>query len=190
MMTPPFGYRAPESRDPQSPYFRGRYYPPDAPEFFTQQTRVPERFRYLYLDPRFRLPLFQVAFHDAVITTHHWSVGTLKFTDQLSIRTLLEALYTVPPLYHMTVAEFTKHRRWMQEHYRFFSPLHRELVLEPMTDFTWLTPDRLVQRTMFGDGSSIIANFGTQPYQHGDHAIAATSVLAIRSDGAITRYRP
>ena len=31
-------------------------------------------------------------------------------------------------------------REQIKAHYNFFSPLHRELTLKPMTDFTWLTP--------------------------------------------------
>jgi hypothetical protein len=51
------------------------------------------------------------------------------------------------------------------KHYRFFSPLHRQTGLLPLEEFTWLTPDRLVQRTTFGGKVEMIANFGAEPHQ-------------------------
>ena len=35
-----------------------------------------------------------------------------------------------------------------------------------MTGFEWLSDDRLVQRTEFGDIIEIFANFGTDPFKH------------------------
>ena len=72
---------------------------------------------------------------------------------------LLELLYNVAPLYHLNLAELKKHGDRIKRHYDFFSPLHRELALEAMTDFEWLTPDRMVQRTTFADGTTIVAIF-------------------------------
>ncbi|MFC1605221.1 glycoside hydrolase, partial [Planctomycetota bacterium] len=37
-----------------------------------------ERYQYLYYDPQFRLPLYEVVFHDSVVTTHQWANGSLK----------------------------------------------------------------------------------------------------------------
>jgi hypothetical protein len=105
-------------------------------------------------------------FHDSVIATHHWSAGSLKFRDQTATTELLELLYGVPPLYHLNLDEFEKQRARIVSHYRFFSPLHREVALLPMTDFSWLTPDRLVQRTVFGDRVEVVANFATQAFPY------------------------
>jgi hypothetical protein len=65
----------------------------------------------------------------------------------------------------------------MEAHYAFFSPLHRELGLLPLTEFAWLTPDRLVQRTVFGDRVGVVANFGEAGRPYRDTAIRGRRVL-------------
>lgn len=97
---------------------------------------------------------------------------------------LLELLYNVPPMYHLNRAEFKKHRERITSHYAFFSPLHRELALLPMSDFAWLTADREVQRTVFGGKVEMIANFGEKSYEHGSTNVPPRSIMSRRLDGA------
>jgi hypothetical protein len=66
----------------------------------------------------------------------------------------------------------------MKKHFAFFSPLHRELGFSQMTDFAWLTPDHLVQRTVFGDKAEMVANFGERPFIYKGVSIPARSTLA------------
>ena len=144
-----------------------------------------------HFDPRFRLPLYDAVFHDSVIATHQWGTHSLKFTGQVVTNTLLEMLYQVPPLYHMNLREFPKHRDRMVAHHGFFSPLHRETALMPLTDFQWLTEDRLVQRTVFGDRIALVANFSDAEFRHGGTALPPRSVLAERLDtGAVSIFTP
>ena len=117
-------------------------------------------------------------FHDSVVTTNHWLSGSLKFENAIETLALLELLYNVPPLYHLNMAEFTKHKAWIQRHYAFFSPLHRQIGRQVMTGFKWLSDNRQVQRTAFGDAVEIFANFGTEPFEHEDVMIPGKSVVA------------
>ena len=76
----------PDLRDRASPWFRGAYWPPEAPALFFEPVPLkPELARFI-LDPAFRLPLFEVALHDSVVTTHHWGNGSLKFAGEQATR--------------------------------------------------------------------------------------------------------
>lgn len=178
MMTPVFGWGDPDLRkDKKSEYYLGGYWPPDGPAVFVKQVPLKEEYYHFYFDPRFRLPLYQTVFHDSVIATHQWGYASLKFVDQVDTVELLELLYNVPPLYHMNLKEFKKHKDRMKAHHDFFSPLHRELGLMPMTDFAWLTPDRMLQRTVFGDVVVIVANFGEEDSDYQGTLIPKRSIL-------------
>ncbi len=191
-MTPVFGWMDPDLRkNRESEYFLGRAWPPDAPAINVKQVPLKPRFRKYYYDPRFRLPLYQTVFHDSLVATHHWGSASLKFVDQTDTVALLELLYNVPPLYHMNLEEFDKHKARMKAHYEFFSPLHRELALLPMTDFAWLTPDRMVQRTVFGERVEMVANFGRESFSYEGAAVPARSILARWLETGETRtYTP
>ncbi len=190
MLTPVIGWGDPDLKDRSSPYYKGAYYPPDAPATFVKQVPLKPSYQKFFYDPRYRLPLYQAVFHDAVVTTHHWGNASLKFKDQVATVALLEQLYNVPPLYHLNHAEWKKHRTHILSHYAFFSPLHRELATQAMTDFHWLTDDRLVQQTTFADGTRIIANFREEPVVVSGIELPARSVVAIRPDNTMSVYTP
>ncbi len=178
IMTPVIGWGDPDLTTRSSPYYLGGYYPPEHPAVFFKQVPMKEEYRHIYADPRSRLPLYQTVFHDSIVTTHQWGYGSLKFTDEDHARELLELLYNVPPLYHLTLAEWARRDKSIKAHYEFFSPLHRKAALVPMTDFSWLTADHRVQRTVFENTLEMTANFGHDPFTDGTLHIPAQSILA------------
>ena len=178
MLGPVFGWGDPDLIDKDSDFYLGQYYPPDGPKVFVKQVPMKEQYQYLYYDPRFRLPLYEVVFHDSVVTTHQWANGSLKYSNVLDTVALTELLYMVPPLYHMNLDEFHKHHEVMKRHYEFFSPLHRKVGFAQMTDFNLLSADRLLQRAVFDDRMQIIANFSQESRRYEEFEIPARSVLA------------
>jgi hypothetical protein len=192
MMTPVFGWGDPElQKDQTSQYYLGGWSSHDGPSILLKRVPLKPRYRTFHYDPRFRLPLYQTVFHDSVVATHHWHHSSLKFTDQVETVELLELLYNVPPLYHLNSAELARHGNRIAEHNTFFSPLHRELGLLPLTDFAWLTTDRMVQRTVLGDKVEMVANFTDKPFEDSGPAVPGRSVLARwLGTGATSVYTP
>jgi hypothetical protein len=178
MLTPVIGWGDPDLKNKESEYYVGGYYPPDGPRVFLESVPLKPEYEYLHYDPRFRLPLNEIVFHDCFVSTHHWGSGSLKFSNVAETVALLELLYQCPPLYHLNLDEFERRRDRIKKHYDFFSPIHREVGFAPMTDFAWLTPDRLVQRAVFGQRIELIVNFGTREFDHSQFSVPAQSALA------------
>ena len=178
MTVPVIGWGDPDMKSKTSPYYVGGYWPPEGPAIHIKQVPLKPNYLYHYYDPRFRLPLYEIVFHDSVIATHHWGSGSLKFENAIETLALLELLYNVPPLYHLNIEEFSKHKVWIKKHYAFFSPLHRQIGGQAMTDFEWLSDDRQVQRTEFGDTVEIFVNFGTDTFRYKGVIIPGRSVVA------------
>lgn len=178
MTVPVIGWGDPDMKSKTSPYYIGGYWPPEGPAIHIKQVPLKPNYLYHYYDPRFRLPLYQIVFHDSVITTHHWGSGSLKFENAIETLALLELLYNVPPLYHLNIAEFEKHKAWIKRYYAFFSPLHKQIGGQAMTDFEWLSHDRQVQRIEFGNMVEMYANFGTEPFRYKGVIVMGRSVVA------------
>ncbi len=191
MMTPVIGWGDPDLKDRKSPHFLGGYYPPDGPAVFVKPVPLKPAYRKFFFDPRYRLPLYGAVFHDSVVATHQWGFGSLKFADQQTTVALLECLYQVPPLYHLNEREFAAHGKRIAAHYAFLSPLLRETALLPMTDFGWVTGDRLVQRAVYGGRVEVVANFGDRSFDAPGVAVPPASVAARSTPaGPWTVYTP
>jgi len=187
MLTPVVGWGDPDMKNRDSEYYIGGYYPPDGPKNFVQPVKLKEAYVYHHYNPRFRLPLNEIVFHDSFVSTHHWGSSSLKFTNVRETVALTEMLYQCPPLYHLNLDEFNTHRDRIVRHNAFFSPIHREFGFAPMTDFIWLTSDRLVQRTVFDGRLALIANFGTKVFKKDGISVPARSVRARWLAGKKTR---
>ena len=177
MQTPVIGWGDPEmTKDQQSPYFVGNWYPTEQPAVFFKSVPLKEPFRTVYFEPTMRLPLYQAVFHGSVITTHHWLFDSLKLSNVRGDNELTQLLYNVPPLYHLSAATLKARLPIIQRQDRFFRPLHQRLATQAMTDFRWLSADKQVQQTTFADGTRLVANFSAEEKQ--GYAGRSITVLA------------
>lgn len=166
-------------RNKQSPYYLGAWWPENEPAIFFTPGKLKDIYLTTEFDPRWRLPLYQAVFHDAVITTHHWTLDNLKFPAVTTTRELLSQLYNTPPLYNLSRNTVQKRLPAMIKSDSIFRPLHQQLWNKALTGFRWLDSDGLLQQTQFSDGSVITVNFA-------DHAIAGYpphSLSAIPAEG-------
>lgn len=189
MQTPVIGWGDPDlSKNKQSPYYLGDWYPPEQPSVFFKQVPIKEPYRTVHFDPATRLPLYQAVFHGSVITTHHWLFDNVKLSNVRAENELTQLLYNVPPLYHLS-ADTLKHRLPLIERQNaFFQPLHQRLGTQSLTEFRWLTPDRQVQQTTFTDGTRLVANFDRQVREVVGKRFAGQSITAFEADGQVTEY--
>ncbi len=178
--TPGFGWGDPDLRkNKESPFFLGAWYPPDAPTVFFKAVPMKEPYRALYFDPRTRLPLYQAVFHDAVIVTNQWAFDQLKLADVAAERALMQQLYNVPPLFHLSAGTLADRLPAILRHDAFFRPLHQRLAHQAMVGFEWLSEDHLVQRTRFADGTRLVASFADTPRSIDGLVLPSRSVTAI-----------
>ncbi|EJL83515.1 Protein of unknown function (DUF3111) [Herbaspirillum sp. CF444] len=190
MQTSGFGWRDADMRkDRQSPYYLGAWFPQDEPAFFFKTSSIKPQYQTLYFDPTTRLPLFQAAFHDSIVTTYHWTVDSLKFKETRVTTELLQQLYNVPPLLNISLGTADRRIAYLQSIDAFFRPLHERLFDQKLTGFRWLDTDGRLQETRFADGTRILANFGKLPMWSGGLEITALSVVAILPDGKTIRFQ-
>ncbi|MEM8930615.1 MAG: glycoside hydrolase [Acidobacteriota bacterium] len=178
--TPYIGHLSKAFRDRDGRHFVGRHWPPEAPDRYFRPVPLPAELESPFFDPTMRIPLYQAALGDEVVTTHHWEFGSFKLAGLDVRRQLLEMLYMVPPVIHLNRANWPMERERIVRHLAFWAPLHRLLAPAPLTRFDVLTADRSVQRTTFetADGKvTITVNFSDRD-QRGVPAYSA------RAEGA------
>lgn len=164
-----------------SPYYLGAWWPNAQPAAFFAPAKVKQPYLTVVFDPRYRLPLYQAVFHDAVISSHHWSYDNLKFTDVKTTRGLLSQLYNTPPLFNLSRSTLRTRLPEIVKADAAFRPLHQALWDKALTDFRWLDQAGWVQQTTFSDGSVLTANFADQPFG----TMAGHSLRAQLADGRI-----
>ncbi|MEU9498371.1 glycoside hydrolase [Streptomyces sp. NPDC048196] len=140
----------------------GNYYPENAPKAFFKPVRLPAEVAKAMYDPKYRVPLYETALHGSLVNAERWELSYEKLPAQKTTRALLAMLYNTPLNYVLDGRSLTEHGSELAALQRYFAPLHRAAGTERMTSFRWLTGDRTVQRTVFGNGTlTVTANFGS-----------------------------
>lgn len=159
------------------------------PEHFAKVVPLKEKFYDLFLNPKYQIPLYKLVYNDSVITSYHWDWSTFKIQDRVEERMLREILFNVPPLFHLDETEWASQHGAITDHVKVWSAFSSKATALEMTGFSVLTEDCMVQQTEYGEGLSVVANFGKSPYSHEGQEISPLSLL-IYSDGKAVAYTP
>lgn len=168
METVGFGWRDPDmTRNRQSPYYLGAWYPDHKPAYFFKSAEVKEPYKEIFFSPQFKVPLYQTVFHDEIINSHHWHSDSLKFSDVQNVRDIISMLYVTPAMVHLSrdeaISADSPRIKALQHYQTLYQPLHEALWNHQLVAFKWLSDDGLVQKSTFSDGSKIVGNLSGQP---------------------------
>ena len=165
-------------KNKKSPFYLGRYWTPDMPEVFFKSVPMKKKYIEQYIDPRYRLPLYEVVFHDSVLATAHWGYSSLKFHNVEKMVYLTEMLYQVAPLYHLNLDNAHQLLKKIKPRFESFLETHSYSYQFPLQSFEFLTSDRLVQKATYGE-LTIVVNFSKQNFQYQNKRLPAMSGFAI-----------
>jgi hypothetical protein len=137
------------------------------------------------LGEAYRLPLWELVYHDCVVSYWYWGDYNNKLPSLWEKRDLFNMLYGTPPMFMFDRKLWNENRDRFARSYRNICPLVREVGYSEMVDHRFLTADHAVQQTVFADGTTVTVNFGDTPYQpaNGDPPIAPLS--AVRAKDAV-----
>lgn len=140
---------------------------------------VENTYRY-QLNPRVRIPLWELVYHDCHVAFWYWGDTQSTFPSLWAKRNLFNALYATPALYMiMYPDQWEKYKNRVVETEKQLAPVLDAADWQEMTDHEFVTPDRLVQTTRFADGTRIVVNFSEREQLYKDTKIAPTNFVVI-----------
>ena len=120
------------------------------------------------LDPRIRLPLWELVYHDCCAAHWNWYDYSNWPLFLWRRRDLFNALYGTAGMFVFDGRLWKKEKARFAASYAAWAPIARKTGFSRMTDFRVLSPDRLVQQTAFADGTTVTVNFGEKPFDLSD----------------------
>ena len=129
---------------------------------------VPEPLAKYQVGAAYRLPLWELVYHDCVVAQWYWGDYNNKLPKVWRKRDLFNALYGTPPMYLFDAKQWNEKKAQFAASYQVTTPVARATGYSEMTDHRILTPDRSVQQTAFANGVTVTANFGDQAYRMAD----------------------
>ena len=168
-----------EINDPESPYYYGDWHNNERPSIMVTNCPASPTYHRYCLNEALRVPLFQLVYHDAVISTWRWEDGNSRNPEIWWKKDLYNMLYGTQPYWSLDRALWEKHRDTYVASSATLLPWLRSIGYDRMTDHRFLTPDGKVQQSFFSSGKSIIVNFSDNDCKFEDRSIGARSFLII-----------
>ena len=159
----------------------GPYRVPDAGRDMARiWTNAPEAVVKFQLGHAYRLPLWELVYHECVVAQWYWGDYNNKLPMLWDKRDLFNALYATPPMFMFNRALWQENQPRFVQSYRAVCPLVRRVGYSEMTDHRFLTPDRSVQQTAFANGASVTVNFGATAFTLPDGTAVEPMGLRVR----------
>ncbi len=116
------------------------------------------------LSPRYRAPLWQLVYHGCVQSYFYWGDSTGSMPDYIAQRDDLCRLYGEAPLYSFRCADWPRLKEDITASYQRTVPHATRVGWDSMESFEYLDASRLIQRTLFSGGVSVVANFSDDDF--------------------------
>ena len=143
----------------------GNYRVPDSGRNIPQiWTNVPPRVAKFQVGAAYRLPLWELVYHDCLCAHWYWGDYNNKLPSLWDKRDLFNVLYGTMGMYIFNAKQWEADKDRFVRSYRVTSPVARKTGYSEMLDHRILSADRLVQRTTFADGTVVTVNFGDTPF--------------------------
>jgi hypothetical protein len=147
----------------------GPYRVPDAGrDMMRTWDDIPEQVSRFQTGHTYRLPLWELVYHDCVIAQWYWGDYNNKLPKLWDRRDLWNALYGTPPMFMFNRKTWKANQERFVKSYRAATPVARATAYSEMLSHEWLTPDHSVQRTAFANNVVVTVNFGDSAYRCAD----------------------
>ncbi|MCX6951844.1 MAG: DUF5696 domain-containing protein [Verrucomicrobia bacterium] len=128
-------------------------------------TEVPERVAKFQLGQAYRLPLWELVFHDCTVSYWYWGDYNNKLPALWDKRDLFNVLYGVPPMFMFDRKYWNANKARFVQSYQNTCPVVHDVATAEMTDHRFLTANRDVQETTYANGISVTVNFGATSHR-------------------------
>lgn len=113
-----------------------------------------------------RVPLYELVYHDAVVTSWRWEDGNHHTPEIWWKKDLFNILYGTAPLWSVDRERWDEYKFTFIDSYKKVCPVLQKTGYDEMVSHRFLTTDHKVQETVFSSGIRVIVNFGESEFLH------------------------
>lgn len=138
-----------------------------------QKFDLDEEYMHVELGENVRAPLWDLVFHDSVVSTWRWNFTPDRYSDPKwwNKHDLFYIIGGDMPIFAVNRQHLDTYGDRIAQTYRDVSEWNAKIGWDELVDHKDLTPDRSVQESRFSSGWAVIVNFSeTKPYALSDGA--------------------
>ena len=166
MMTLQWPWWGSEIDDKESPYYYGDWKNHERPSIMLTTTKAGPTYYRWCLNEAIRVPLYELVYHDAVVSSWRWEDGNPRYPELWWKKDLFNMLYGSAPLWILDRTLWETYRDQYVDSYGTVCSWLSQIATDELTDHRFLTEDGKVQMSTFSSGKSIIVNFSDSAFTY------------------------
>jgi len=125
-----------------------------------------------------RVPLYELVYHDAVVTSWRWEDGNHHTPEIWWKKDLFNMLYGSAPLWNLDRERWEEYKYTFIDSYKKVCPWLQQIAYDDLVSHRFVSPDHKIQESVFSSGKKIVVNFGDTDYSFEGKTIKAKGYLA------------
>ena len=113
-----------------------------------------------------RVPLYELVYHDAIVTSWRWEDGNHHNPDIWWKKDLFNILYGTAPLWSIDQDRWASFKATFQESYNKICPWLQQICYDELVSHRFISADHTIQETQFSSGKRAVVNFGDMSYTY------------------------
>ncbi|MBC8034651.1 MAG: hypothetical protein H7Y03_10925 [Chitinophagaceae bacterium] len=170
-------YRSKDRRKKGSIYYYGNWSNPSRPSIMVGEYVADKNYLEWAINERIRVPLYQLVYHDAIVTTWRWDDANHHMPEIWWKKDLFNILYGTAPVWTIDKQRWDKYRQTFIESYQNICPWLQKIGYDEMISHRFVTADHQVQETIFSSGRRAIVNFGDEEQVYEGRKIGPRSAI-------------
>jgi hypothetical protein len=107
-----------------------------------------------------RIPLYELVYHDAVVTSWRWEDGNHHTPEIWWKKDLFNILYGSAPLWNLDRERWEEYKYTFIESYKNVCPWLQQIASDEMVSHRFVSSDHKVQESVYSSGKKVVVNFG------------------------------
>lgn len=126
-----------------------------------------------------RIPLYELVYHDAVVTSWRWEDGNHHTPEIWWKKDLFNILYGSAPLWNLDSERWEEYKYTFIDSYKNICPWLEQIATDELVSHRFVTNDHKIQESVFSSGKKVVVNFGDDDFKLEGKMLKAKSYLTI-----------
>ena len=124
-----------------------------------------------------RIPLYELVYHDAVVTSWRWEDGNHHTPEIWWKKDLFNILYGSAPLWNLDRERWEEYKYTFIDSYKNVCPWLQQIETDELISHRFVTEDHKVQESVFSSGKKVVVNFNDKYFSYLGKVVKAKSFI-------------
>ena len=124
-----------------------------------------------------RVPLYELVYHDAVVTSWRWEDANHHTPEIWWKKDLFNMLYGNAPLWNLDRERWEAYKYTFIDSYKKVCPWLQQIATDELVSHRFITEDHKVQEFVYSSGKKIVVNFRDEDYNHNGSVVKGKSFI-------------